>query len=341
MRPIEIDGECEPIPVALVGDAGYIVGGDGNNIRRWRVDDGRELGEPMDAGEFVSSIAVSRDGKWIVCGMTKGQVAVWNAESREKVSEDKGHGDNWVWAVDISPDATRVVSGADDRNVRVWSRSTGEQLLGPFEHDFEVAAVKFSPDGQFIATATSERKSIRVYDSRNGRLLFDNPIMVGVGLNQSLAWVSDSKQLFALSDDGRVRCLDMPTGRILSAWAIHGYNFRCIALASNGAFIAASANSSVSFWDTATHKQIGPLIRYRDNVEDMAISANGDLVISRVGTIILWKLPDILPSSYFDDVGVFRSQRDPIHHDPLTASVFMLALPRVPLTGLRLSMFIR
>ena len=310
-------------PVAFVGDAGYVVGGDGNEIRCWRVNDGKEVGQPMDAGSEVWSIAVSRDGKWIVSGTRSGQVVVWDAESREKASVFKGHGRNYVlFAVDISPDATRVASGSDDKTVRVWSRSTGQQLLGPFKHDSGVAAVKFSPDGQFIATAaTWFCESVRIYDSHDGRLLFDCPVKVGSHHNQSLAWVRDSKHLFALTHDGKVHYLDVTNGRILSVWGIHSNDDpRCLALASNGAFIAASAHSSVSFWDTATHMQIGSLIHHPLAVWHMAISANDDLVLSHGSKIILRKLPDILPSSYFDNVGVFRCQRDPIHRDSLAAT---------------------
>ena len=318
MEPIEIEN-TNGGPVAFVGDAGYIVGGDGTKIRRWKVSDGKEVGQRMDAGSQVWSIAVSRNGKWIVGGTESGQVGVWDANSHEKASEFKGHEDR-LYAVDISPDATRVASGSIDKTVCVWSRSTSKRLLGPFKHDAEVIAVKFSPNGQFIATATWNHESVRVYDSRNGRLLFDTPIGVGSPCNQSLAWISDSKQLFALSRDGEVHCLDVTNGRILSAWATHGHGYpSCIALASNGAFIAASANSSVSFWDTATHKQIGPLIHHPDYVLYMAILANTVLVVSGGHKIILRKLPDILPSSYFGDVCVFRCQRDTIHHDSLAA----------------------
>ena len=325
---IEIDGEHKRIRIAVVGDAGYIVGGDGKKIHRWKVNDGKEVGQPMDAGSDVSSIAASQDGKWIVGGMESGQVVVWDANSHEKVSEFKGH-NKPVYAVDISPDATRIASGSDDPNICVWSRSTGEQLLGPLEHDFDVVAVKFSPDGQFIATAPWKRKSVQIYDSRDGHLILDRPIEVGSPYNQSLAWVSDSKQLFALSRDGRVHCLDVTNGRILSVWTVHGSGSpSCITLGSNAAFIAVSANSSVSFWDTTTHRQIGPLIRHPADIWNMEISANDDLVLSEGTKIVLRQLPDILPSSYFDDVGVFRSQRDIIHHDPLTA-IDARSLPHV------------
>ena len=152
MKPIEINGKDEVIPIVFVGDVGHIVGGDRKEIRWWQVNDGEEVGKPMDAGDEVRSIATSWDGKWIISGTRSGQVAVWNAESRKKVSEFKGH-NKAVYAVDISPDATKIASGSDDRTVRVWSCSSGKEFLGPWRHDSDVAAVKFSPNGQFIATA--------------------------------------------------------------------------------------------------------------------------------------------------------------------------------------------
>jgi WD40 repeat protein len=91
-----------------------------------------------------------------------------------------------VHAVDISPDATKIATGSTDKTACVWSLSTGERLLDPFKHDDWVVAVKFSPDGQLIATATWGRDSVRVYDSQNGHLLVEF-------LNQSLAWANSSK----------------------------------------------------------------------------------------------------------------------------------------------------
>ena len=291
-------------PIAFVADGDYIVSGNGSRIRRWRVEDGKEDGQPMRAGSEVWSIAVSRDEKWIVSGTSFGQVTVWDAGSHSKAIEFRGHGYRVVYAVDVSSDGTRIATGSSDWTVCVWSLSTGKKLLGPFKHDDGVTAVKFSPDGRCIATATW-RRSVRIYDSHDGCLLVDTPIQVGSLHNQSLAWTGLGKEFLALSKDGDIHCIDVATGTTLSKWAIHSdYDPECIALTNHSAFIAASANSSVSLWDMATHKQIGPLIHHPGNVRYLAISPNQDLAISGGEKIILRKLPDILPSSYFDHVCV-------------------------------------
>ena len=295
-KPIIIDGQFNIYSVAVLADGKHVVSGDGEGkIRRWRIENGKKVGTAMDAGSGVLNIAVARDGKLIVSGTADGWVTVWNAERHSKVAEFKAHRD-WVRAVDISPDATKIATGSYDFTACVWSLST--RLLGPLEHSHWVVAAKFSPDGRLVATATCY--SARVYDSQNGSLLVEFPVKVNSVFNQSLAWASDSRKLFALSHDGYIYRVDVSTNRTpLSKWPIHSSNNPiCIALASDGTFIAASAGSSLSFWDTTTQEQIGVVIEYTHDIISMAMSSNYDLVTSGNTKITLRALWGTLPSHY-------------------------------------------
>ena len=306
-KTIKIDSRGRIWSVAFLVDGKYVVSGDDEGkIRRWRVEDGMEAGTPMDAGSWVCDIAVSRDGKWIVSGTEWQSVQVWNADDGEKVTEIRGH-NSWVRAVDVSPDSTRIASGSTDRTVCVWSLSTGQRLLGPWEHDDVVHTVKFSPDGCFIATAS--QKFFRVYDGRDGSLVVNVPLAIKVtfSLSCSLVWSSNSKHLFVVSS-GKIICLDAFTGATLSQWSIHGDKYNCIALASDGAFIAASSGSSVSFWDAMTHEQIGSVIEHTTIIECMSISANYDIVIGGGNEITLFSLCNILRFYYCNHVSTFTSR---------------------------------
>ena len=143
-EPIVIDGRDKIHSIAVLVDGKHVVSGDEDGkIRRWRIEDGKEVGTPMDAGSIVLDIAVSRDGRVVVSGTESGLVTVWNAESHSKVTEFKAH-DDWVSAVDVSPDATKIATGSSDSTVCVWSLSTGEKLLGPWKHDSYVVAKVFT-----------------------------------------------------------------------------------------------------------------------------------------------------------------------------------------------------
>ena len=276
-------------------------GGKEGKIRRWRAEDGMEVGTPMDAGSVVCNLAVSRDGKWIVSGTGSGELAVWDAQTHKKVTGWKGHSGG-VHAVDISPDGTRIATGSDDCAACVWS-PTGQRLLGPLQHNSEVVAAKLAPDGHLIAT-TTWRSSVWVYDSQSGDLLVDIPVKVADSFNQSLVWVGNSKNLLVLSD-GNINYLDASTGTTLSSWPIHSSNnYGCIVLANNGTLITASTGSSVSLWDATTHKQLGSIIKHTDPVMTMAISADYDLVTGVGKAITLRNICKGLPTSYYKDVSV-------------------------------------
>ena len=307
-KMVEIDGQDIIWSVAFLVDGRHVVGGGlESKIRRWRVDDGvEEEGTPMDAGEWVCDIAVSQDGKWIVCGTWTGEVRVWNAETHERVTKFTAHS-NRVRAVDVSSDSTKIATGSNSGIACVWSLSTGEQLLDLLEHGQYVSAVKFSPHRHLIATGSND--SVRIYDSQDGCLFVDVPIGVISSSSQSLAWSSNGVQLFVLSSDDHIHCLDTSTGTTLSQWPVHGNDSMCIALASNDAFIAAAFRSSISFWDTTTYNQIGS-IQHTADIGCMAISANYELVISSDEKISLCNLSNILPSSYCTLVDAIQQLRD-------------------------------
>ena len=89
--------------VAFYPDGMHILGGGGDKgIRRWRLADGREVGERVEMD--VINTSVSRDHKWVVFGTTT-DASARDAGLREKVIDVQGN--NWVQAVDVSPDSTQ------------------------------------------------------------------------------------------------------------------------------------------------------------------------------------------------------------------------------------------
>lgn len=110
------------------------------------------------------AISVSTDRKWVVCSTGEG-ASIWDAEIQEKVADVEDR--NSVNAVDVSPDSTTFATGAD-RAVSIWLITSGRRPVGPVKHDFYVTAVRFSPDGERIATA-SHPLSLYTYTRNNLR----------------------------------------------------------------------------------------------------------------------------------------------------------------------------
>ena len=73
-------------------------------------------------------------------------------------------------SVAFSPDGHRIVSGSDDKTVRVWDAATGQPVGPPLTgHTDPVMGVAFSPDGQRIASG-SDDNTLRVWDAPPGNL---------------------------------------------------------------------------------------------------------------------------------------------------------------------------
>ena len=63
---------------------------------------------------------------------------------------------------DWSPDGKYIVSGSDDRTVRVWSVDTGQQIRRLDGHTNFVMCVCVTPDGKHIVSRSSDN-TVRVW----------------------------------------------------------------------------------------------------------------------------------------------------------------------------------
>ena len=289
--------------VAFHPDGKHVFGGMEDEIRRWRIADGQEVGK-QTGKDHVNTIAVSRDHKWVAFGTWEG-ASVWDAELREKVvaveviMEDTQN----VRTVDVAPDCSRFATGTNQGQVTIWSITTGERLVGPLQHGGCVSGIRFSPDGGRIATACDS--TIRIFDSHNGDQLvsIENP-MPGNFPTTPIVWSADGQHLFAVSTDNKLKSFDSSTRTQLAEWRIHENDEESermsIALSPNNKVIASCAGRFISFWDTSTHAQLG-IVEETHAIQSIALSPNGSCLASgsyASGRISIWDLHGILPASY-------------------------------------------
>ena len=63
----------------------------------------------------------------------------------------RGHGDP-VWALAYSPDGTTLVSGADDKTIRLWAMPGDLPQKLSTSHTRPARSADFSPDGKTLVT---------------------------------------------------------------------------------------------------------------------------------------------------------------------------------------------
>lgn len=223
--------------------------------------------------------------------------SVWDAEMDKKVMYVEET--EPVLAVDISADSTRFATGTGEANI--WSLTTGKKLVtvGPLQHDDDVTGIKFSPDGQQIATAYYGG-CIRVFDAHNGNELVSINITLPLSTPATpLAWSTDGQQIFAASNDRKIKSFDVSSGSTLAESDIPN-EIKSIALANNGKFVATFADHAISFLNTSTLTPIGPIVQDSEIIDSIALSQDSSYLATgrRDGKITIHNLGTILPDVY-------------------------------------------
>ena len=273
---IEINGGSEIKAVTFTANGEYLVGG-GEGLGVWRVKDGRQIAT-MAARETVKCLAVSKDGRLIAAGTDSGEVFVWDAKTFQRVFSHWKDTDD-ISGVDFSPDSrspTRLLVASFNRTATVWDITTRQQELTLHHEDWvPVIAAKYSPQGDRIATST--RKSVRVWDSNDGRSLMDIrfPATLTPYHNTGFHWFNN--HLFVVPGS-TIKRLEASTRSTVSEWPVPDTNdsstSSCIALPQHGEFIAYSTNHTVTFWDTLTHSRVGE-IQHTQDIRSLALSPDG------------------------------------------------------------------
>jgi WD40 repeat protein len=129
----------------------------------------------------VVAAAFSPDGKRIVTASLDGTARIvvtgnWDDKTTRIVSHNDNNADNDpIYDVQVSSSNNRIVTASDDRTARIWDLQ-GKLLQELAGHNGPVTSAAFSPDGQFVVTASGMDQGSRFADAR--RIRGDNTARV-------------------------------------------------------------------------------------------------------------------------------------------------------------------
>ncbi len=114
-----------PLAVAVSRDGRWVAatpsGGEGGKaVHVWDASSGAEVQViPQTAGEDVTTLSFSPDGRRLASAGFDAKVKIWDTETGQELLTLSGH-KSWIWKMHFSPDGNRILSCGRDRTVRIW-----------------------------------------------------------------------------------------------------------------------------------------------------------------------------------------------------------------------------
>jgi WD40 repeat protein len=292
-------------------------------IKLWDTASGQEAMTVRAGVKEGSDVAFSPDG-WRLAIAEDTFVTVWDASPWQEESPPsglrvvRGHAGE-VTNVAFSPDSGRLVSTSRDGTAKLWSMTTGTELLTLHDDVPNVVGVAFHPDGRRVATSS---RNLRVWDSTDGHQVAEPRQARNV-----FSWVvySADGRLLAAADpaDARAKVWDANTGqeaavlrhaRAVSRVALspdsqrlaavvpeegvkvwdlgsqqvlftlpeqNGSRIWTVAFSPDGKSVATAGDDGVvRIWDAGTGVEIRSMVAHGDAVSTVAFSRDGRLLAS-------------------------------------------------------------
>lgn len=164
-----VDHDDDVLAVAIGLDGKVAVSGSKDkSIIIWDLDERKRLKEPLRE-HFGSVWALDIRDNLFVSGSEDGSVKIWRIDENKSIltledpqnkdsSENCFYIDRHINAVVLSPDKQIVVSGGDDKSIKLWDINTGKLLTSIKGHDREVWSVTFSPNGEDLISSGADYK---------------------------------------------------------------------------------------------------------------------------------------------------------------------------------------
>ena len=188
-----------------------------------------------------------------------------------------GHTDRVISAA-FSPDGQRLVTASDDKTARVWSATTGREIMRLSGHTEGLNSVAFSPDGRRIVTASYDRTA-RIWDAATGRQL---QLLSGhTSRVRSAAFSPDGLRIVTASNDKTARIWDATTGQQLLLLSGHSETVRSAAFSPDGRHVVtASDDQTARIWNAATGREVMVLSGHDNAVWSAAFSPDGLRIVT-------------------------------------------------------------
>ncbi|KAI6091204.1 WD40 repeat-like protein [Hypoxylon rubiginosum] len=188
-------------------------------------------------------------------------------------------GDAYVRSVSFSPDGVYLITGDEERVIRVWNIET-QTIRNVFEgHEQDICSLDCAPNGRIIASGSTD-KTIRLWDMEqniNTRVFEAGSEVMTVAISPDGDLVAcgckdNTAHIWNLSDGGYVGCLKNGG---------HEDPVYSVAFSRDGKMlITSSLDKTVKIWELSGHKCVKTLKQHSDFVLSVTTTPDDNWILS-------------------------------------------------------------
>ena len=229
--------------------------GRGSTARCWDVATGQEVGRLRGFKDGFASLSFAANGVTLLtktCRDYGTETRAWDAQTGVEINN-----------ADMPIGADKEVANSPDGRLTVLA--TGKRVtVRPRREDTSsvdgcsgeaVCALRFSPDGKCLATATARGMLHTWVESRCSRML---SVQAHTDRITELRYLPDGRSIVSASDDGSVGLWDACTGALQQRLLGHAKAVNALAISHDGRRIASGSwmDGTVRIWDTDSGQQL-------------------------------------------------------------------------------------
>ena len=262
-------------------------GGEEETIKLWDIEKGTLIREIQTPGRVVKCLEFSPDGKKLVSAGS--EIIVWNTGTwRPFRVLDRSRTNS----VTFSPDGTRIASGGEYGEVKLWDAERGFLIKSRNRHrNFgrqSVNSVTFTPDGDNLISGGYGM--VLIWKGEDLELVRD--LEGFTTWVYTLAFNSDGTRLVNGGLDDKLKLFDLTTGEIHQTQKLYSRGVCRTAISPDGTILASamSKENIVRIWDEAASRMVTTLYGHTSQIAALSFSPDGSMLAtgSSDKTIRIW-----------------------------------------------------